>query len=142
MRNIALFVFYNTSSGYQRVFNFSREFQHCKVITYDGQYMITHYLNAAGMHTEIVKKRDIRELVDLLRRIPSVCAIVATSIDRRAAKPWTPLLLRSCNEHARMITGINTGLTWNPKHLYKRLDKCEGRQYKIIYHWRRKDGEQ
>lgn len=135
--NIAIFIFYNTASGWQKIFNFSREFQHCKLITYDGQHMVFHSLNAAGMHTEVLRDVDVEKVIDKLKRIPEVSAVVAVNIAKRAAHIWKPLLLRSCNEHVRLVTGIDTGWTLNPKSLYRKLVTKHSKHYNLLTHWRR-----
>jgi hypothetical protein len=141
MNSIAVFIFYNKATGWQKIFNFSEKFRHLKVITYDGETMISHALNASGMHTEIIRNKNVTKLVSLLKRIPEVSAVVVASIEKRAAHVWKPLLFRSCSEHVRLITGIDTGWTLNPRHFYRKL-LSKKRNYKILINWRQEHGQQ
>ncbi len=138
---IAIFIFYDVSTGIQAQLAFSSEFRHCNIITYDGEYWIAHEFDSSGFITRGLKVLSGEALVRMLRVIKSASAIVTVDIGQRPRHRWTPFVVRSCNEIDRYIAGVDIGFTFNPRHLYNKLLKYNGiRNYQILTHWRRSDG--
>jgi hypothetical protein len=136
---IATFVFYNKASGPQACLGFSREFKHCNVLTYDGDHTVMIEFVKQGIMPRVYKTNDIIDICKRMRMLKSVSAIVTVHIDGRPVTAWTPLWIKSCNELNRYVSGVDVGMTFNPKHLYKKLLKYDGSSnFKIDYHWRRK----
>jgi hypothetical protein len=138
---IAIIIFYNKSEGPSARLAFSSEFRHCNTITYDGRdWIMTEFL-PSGILTRVIHCQDGARLVDRLQIIPEATAIISLSVDYRAKIRWFPWWVRSCNEVCRYVSGVDTGWTFNPCHLYKKLLKYDQRRnWIVLSHWRLKDG--
>jgi hypothetical protein len=138
---IAVIIFYNKSQGPSQRLAFSSEFRHCNTITYDGDdWIMTEFL-PSGLLIRRVKCKDGPTLVEKLRIIPEATAIISLAIDPRKKVPWFPWWVRSCNEVCRYVSGADTGWTFNPWHLYRKLIKYDQRRnWTVLSHWRRTDG--
>jgi len=80
-------------------------------------------------------------LIDRIKSDPTVQSIISLDIGKRSERKWFPLLINSCNEICRLVTGIDVGFTFNPKHLYKKLLMNNGiSNFHIDYYWEREDG--
>lgn len=131
---IATFVFYNKASGPQAWLGFSNQFRHCNVLTYDGEDTVMIEFSKNGIISTVYKTNDFSRL----KLLKSVTSIVSVSIDQRAIMAWTPFWIKSCNELNRYVSGVDIGMTFNPKHLYNKLIKYNGHSnFNIDYHWRR-----
>ena len=135
---IAIIIFYNKSEGPSARLAFSDEFKHCNTITYDGRdWIMAEYL-PSGILTRVIHCEDGAKLVDRLRIIPEATAIISLGISPRAEVNWFPWWVRSCNEVCRYVSGADTGFTFNPVSLYRKLIKFDGkRNFQILSHWRR-----
>lgn len=52
---------------------------------------------------------------------------------RHVLPTWKPLMIPTCNEFTRLITGVDIGFTFNPIHLFKKLLKYDSiRNYHIV----------
>jgi len=134
---ICIFCFYNKSSGIQSKLAFSKVFKHCNIITYDGDIWIATEFDSFGIHNRNIHALSSRSLIRGLKYIDSLIAMIVVEIKERAAIRWKPYLVRSCNELDRYLSGVNIGFTFNPRHLYNKLMKCNGRNYEILYDWSR-----
>ncbi len=134
---ICVFCFYNVSTGIQSKLAFSKVFKHCNIITYDGSIWLATEFDLTGIHMQKVKCFSGASLLRGLKHIESLTAMIVVSVGERASICWKPYLVRSCNELDRYISGVDTGFTFNPKHLYNKLLKRDGANYEILYHWRR-----
>lgn len=135
---IAIFCFYDIASGKQSRLAFSKEFKHCSLITFDGEHWINWEFDRLGLHIRLLRVIDAGRFIYHLKLIKELTAVVAVWIDNRAYTTWKPLLIRSCNEFARYISGIDIGLTFNPKHLFSKILKYDSiRNYQILHAWRR-----
>lgn len=135
---IATFVFYNKASGPQAWLGFSKKFKHCNVITFDGEYTVMIEYSKQGIVPRVYELNDCSDIIARLKRLKSVSAIVTVFINERAIMPWTPFWIKSCNELNRHVSGIDVGMTFNPRHLYSKLIKYNGHSNFIIeHHWRR-----
>jgi hypothetical protein len=138
---IAIFLFYNVSSGPQAKLAFSKEFRHCNVITYDGKDWVLVEFDLTGLYTSVLKVTKGESLIRNLRIMKSLIAQIVVEINTRHPVRWKPWWVRSCNELDRYVTGVNIGLTFNPRHLYNKLIKYSGkRNFQILETWRRTDG--
>lgn len=115
---------------------FSKKYRHCNVIMFDGEFWIYGELNGDGISTRVVKVKHAARFVKLLKTIKNVTAVITVWIDKKKNILWKPYFVRSCNEVSRWLTGVDTGLCFNPKHFYNRLKKLNGkRNYEIISEW-------
>lgn len=138
---IALFLFYNFSSGIQANLAFSKEFRHCNIITYDGEYWINVEFDSTGILTKVLDVPKGKALIRGLKTIQSLTAMIVVDIGERKKVAWKPLWGRTCNELDRYVSGVDVGLTFNPRHLHSKLLRYNGkRNYEILYAWRRQDG--
>jgi hypothetical protein len=137
---IATFIFYNESVGKPR-FYCDKDFQHVDVSCYDGSDHILFRLDNNGLQFRRIKSTNIVQFIRALRGIKTVIAIVTIYVNHRANYRWFPLWIKSCNEQARVIAGVNINFTFNPRSLYKKLLKLTVKSnYDILDAWRRKDG--
>jgi hypothetical protein len=136
---IAIFLFYNEAFGVQRKFTFSKDLKHCNILTYDGKDFILTWMDATGIRSKTMQINRIERFFEgLQKQMDNVSSIVSVLVDSRETKPWVPLVLNSCNEVCRLVSGIDIGPTLNAAHLHytlHRLDKQ--RNFKIDYSWRR-----
>jgi hypothetical protein len=134
---ICFFCFYNVSTGIQAKLSFSKIFKHCNIITFDGDCWIVHEFDLKGIHARRVKVFSSPSFIRGLKYIESLIGMIVVDIGERISINWKPYIVRSCNELDRYISGVDTGFTFNPKHLYNKLIKNNGSNYEILYHWRR-----
>lgn len=135
---IAIYCFYNISNGIQSRLAFSKEFKHCNIITFDGDYWINYELDCYGVHTKVLQVKDGAKLLRSLRILKPLIATVTVFVDYPVKVTWKPFWVRSCNEFTRYVGGVDIGLTLNPMHLYKKLLQYgEASNYQILNAWRR-----
>ena len=132
---IAIFCFYNISTGIQAKLSFSNTFKHCNIITYDGVVWLATEFDDTGIHTQTINARTGAALLRGMKTIQSLTAMICVSIGQRTSIKWKPYFVRSCNELDRYISGIDVGFTFNPKHLYNKLIKYDHTNYDILYRW-------
>lgn len=135
---LAIFIFYDISTGIQSSLSFSKEFKHCNIITYDGYNWVLLEFDKTGFITRVINAKSASSLLRGLRVMKNVISLISIAISNRKAIAWKPLWVRSCNEMCRYASGIDVGFTFNPIHLYYKLLKYNSkRNYKILTHWRR-----
>ncbi len=134
---IIIFCFYKRSSGIQAPLSFSKEFKHCNVITYDGDVWLSYEFDSQGIKVRQVNTKSTKSLIHGLKIIKCLIAMVVVYREHPFSVRWKPCIVRSCNEFDRYISSVNTGFTFNPKHLYNKLLSCNGSNYEILCHWRR-----
>lgn len=138
---IAIFLFYNISNGVQARLAFSKTLRHCNIITFDGAHWVNYEMDSFGVHTRVLEVKDAAPLLRGLKHIKELTAMVTVEVFDRARHPWFPWWVRSCNEFNRYIGAVDIGFTFNPRHLYSKLLKYNGRRnYEILQHWRRSNG--
>ncbi len=138
---IAIFIFYDYSTGKQAKLALSKEFKHCNVITFDGKDWIMIDFDQTGLLTRRIRCNSGEKLIKTLKIIKEVTAVISVSINSRHKIKWKPWWVRSCNEICRYATGINIGFTFNPVNLYTKLIQYRSkRNYEILSVWRRKNG--
>lgn len=139
---IALFVFYDTCTPkIQRILTFNKKIRHTSLITYDGRQAHLTELTRQGINVKSYDKSSVSDVIDTMKRLPTVEAIISTFITDKAIVKWSPFSLNSCNELDRKISGIDIGLTLNPAHMYRKILKYDKlRNYIIDYTWRKSDG--
>lgn len=137
---IYIFLFYNKAEGKQSRLAFSEDFKHCDLISYDGDIFLRIGWNKQGITFNRRRTRNLTHLVRKLRLIPELSGILVTDNSGRVEVPWRPFIVRSCNEMARYVSGIDIGFTWNPAHFFNKVLRCSGkRNFTVLYAWRRKD---
>lgn len=137
---INFLLFYNTGYGKQSRMTFHEEFRHCDIITFDGDFYLWLSWNNKGIETRRVKATSCTSLIRALRIIPELTALIVADCDVRVNTWYCPLVVRSCNEFARYVSGLDIGFTLNPQHLYKKVLKYQGkRNFQILRAWRRSD---
>jgi len=134
---IHVFCFYNISSGIQAKLSFSKTFKHCNIITFDGEMWLATEFDLQGIITRRINVYTGKSLLRGLKHIESLIGIITVDVTERARHCWKPYIVRSCNELDRYISGVDVGFTFNPKHLYNKLLKHNGNNYRVLYHWRR-----
>lgn len=139
---IAIFLFYDQGRGKAYHYTFSRICVHCNLITYDGDHWIMWEFGTSGITYRHIKARSGAAILRNIKRLPELSRIVTVDIYERCSIPWTMFMPRTCNEFARYISGVNVGLTCNPRHLYIKLITCLKGNYTILHWWRRPDVEQ
>lgn len=138
---IAYYLFFDISTGVQASLAFSKRFKHQTTILYDGD-TYTHYdFDSTGF---VIRRLKVTKPDALLRALwaeEHLIALIVAEITKRKKVRWLPYIIRSCNEIARYVTSIDLGLTFNPKHFYKKLLKYDtARNYEILYHKEREIG--
>src|SRR5580658_7486214 len=118
---IAVFIFYNISSGIQARLSFSSEIKHCNIITYDGSDWIMVEFDRTGLLTRRIHCTNGESLLRHLSVVKEVTAVISVNVWERAQTAWKPWWVRSCNEICRYASGVDIGFTFNPIHLYKKL---------------------
>lgn len=137
---ISIFLFYNwANSFHSRIAH--PEFRHCNIITYDGNDWVSFEMDSTGIITRCIKVEKALEFIEGLKSLEILSGLVVVDVEKRARFPWRPFFVRTCNEIARYISGVNIGLTFTPRNLYNKLLRYDGRRnYEILYAWRRQDG--
>lgn len=125
------------STGVQARLAFSKVFKHCNIVTFDGETWLMHEFDLNGIHARRVDVLSSSSFIRGLKYISSLIAMIVVDVGEKTRFSWKPYLVRSCNELDRYISGVNTGFTFNPKHLYNKLLKYHGTNYEILYDWRR-----
>lgn len=138
---IAIFAFYEVANGVQSFLSFSRIFQHCNVITFDGDIWLNVDFDRFGIHTRRLKVKSGARLCNALKSMPILTALVVVDIAEPVGICWKPWWVRSCNELCRYLTGVDIGFTFNPAHLYKKLLKYDQSNYTVLNAWRRDYGD-
>ncbi len=140
---LAIFLFYDqTRNPFANIFTFSKTHKHVDVFTFDGSRWLLFRYAKDGITYLFSAFDDGRDIIEHLKKISSISAIVCTNITTRYNQfAWFPFWTKSCNEFARLITGIDVGFTLNPRHLYNKLLKYDGKSnYLIISSWSRNNG--
>lgn len=133
---LCIICFYNIAEGSQRFLAFSKHLRHCNVYTYDGFDWVLLEFDSTGIKTRVVNINRVDKFINRLKTIPSISAIMVLNVYKRKSVRWMPLWGRSCNEICRYASGADTGLTFNPVHLYKKLLKYNNkRNFKILTTW-------
>lgn len=88
-----------------------------------------------------LKCKSINSLIKNLHIIPECISVISVNVYERCKVKWKPFLIRSCNEVCRYVSGVDIGLTLNPRHFYNKLLKYNHkRNYEILSEWRRDHG--
>lgn len=137
---IAFYMFYNHGEGKLNRLSFSKEFRHCNVITFDGSTWNQFTWSPNGIFVRRLSVINMDRLFSAIRCIPSLTACVVVEINTPCVFKNSPFGVNSCNELSRYMTAIDVGMTFNPKHLYKKLLKYgKIRNYTILMEWRREN---
>lgn len=131
------FCFYNQATGPQAKLAFSHKFKHVNLISFDGEFWIASEFDATGFNFRKLNVSRGTSLIRGLKFIDTLTALVVVDVKEKSKIMWKPYLVRSCNEIDRYISGVDIGFTFNPKHLYNKLQKYAGSNYDIIYIWER-----
>lgn len=135
---INIFLFYNKAYGLQRHFAMGSELKHCDLICYDGKAWVLFQFSNKGLEFETLRVTNVQSLLKNLPLIKELAELIVVDVERKKAFPWRPLWVRSCNELCRYLAGVDIGFTLNPRQLYKKLLKYNGkRNFQVIYAWRR-----
>ena len=138
---IAVFFFYNEcDTSFHRILSFSKHFKHVNLLMYDGDMS---YFIQSGKHGLDIKAYNCDDIVSTINnfRLHKNCsAVVSTSISQRRNISNFPFGGIVCNEVCRYVSGIDIGLTLNPKHLYNKLlsKNKSNKNFDILYTWRKK----
>ena len=133
------FMFYDKSFGPHKGLSFCKDIRHCSVIASDGtNYILTH-LNSEGINSKKLNFKNIESFVKKMQSsVPSLTAVIIVDMDGRRKKLWSPIIINSCNEVSRLVSGIGVGPTLNANHFHYTITRLDGeRNYKITYSWRR-----
>lgn len=135
---IAIYLFYNESSGGKPLLYTTKDIKHCNVICFDGRDYVIFECQKMGIGFRKINSRSTLSLMRNIRRIKSLTHMYAVHIKEPHELKWFPFWIRSCNELCRFVSGIDLGLTLNPTHLIKKLLKYNNkRNYEILYQWSR-----
>lgn len=134
---IATYLFYDKATGKQSLYT-TNGVKHCNVICFDGRDYILFESQSHGIGFRRIKVKNHDSLLRNIKRIESLIGIICVHITEKKRTKWFPLWIRSCNEVCRYMSGVDTGLTFNPTHLIKKLVKYDNkRNYEILYQWSR-----
>ena len=137
---IATFVFYNKSHGKQAKLAFSKDLVHSNIIIEDGSGSTMIMFEMDGIRLKRFNEVMYEKLFLKLPKANFISATIRANIDQRKRFKWFPWWARTCNEVCRYASGIDIGFTFNPRHLYNKLLKYDGkRNYIIVSQWRRMD---
>lgn len=140
---IAIFLFYNVSNGIQSFLAFDQNLKHCDTIIYDGKDWILLAMDTTGLNMRRIKCPSGVQLLQRLPLMPELSGLISVHVESRHKVLWKPLWTRSCNEVCRYTAGIDIGFTFNPRHLWSKILKYNGkRNYQVLSAWRREDGIQ
>ena len=136
---IAIFVFYNKSKGSASKIFCGKKYKHCSVLMYQGGKYTLCWSNGSVINIRVLKVKRIEGIIKRIKSDPEVQSIMSVEISKELEqRKWFPLLINSCNEICRLVTGIDVGFTFNPKHLHNKLFLNDGlSNFKIDYYWER-----
>lgn len=134
---IAIFLFYN-KAHHKISYLSTKHFRHCDIFTFDGQYWIHSSLTLDGIRQRVYPNQPGGKLLAKLQRIASLTALVSIYVDKKKVLPWKPVMIWSCNELTRYISGVDLGFSLTPRDLYNKLLKYgNSRNYEILSVWER-----
>lgn len=107
------------------------------MVAYDGDIWLATEFDLTGIHSRRITVSSGGSLIRGLKHVPSLMALIVVDVSVKASVKWKPYVVRSCNEFDRYLSGVDIGFTFNPKHLYNKLLKYDGSNYKILHHWSR-----
>ena len=135
---LAIFIFYNQAQGIQSHFTLSRHFKHVDVFLHLTMSWVVVRLDKQGIRFRLSNFKDGRDIVDNAVKLNTVSRIVAVKIGKRAKYPWRPFRFNTCNELARLVSGLDIGFTYHPRHLYRKLLYYSHRKnFEILNMWGR-----
>ena len=123
------------------LFTFSKYFKHVDIYIYEKGEWIGIRMGSEGITFAISGYQGAQQIIDAARELNNIEAIMGVEMKERTTFCWQPITIPMCNEIARAVTGIDTGFTWSPRHLYNKLLKYDGiTNFEVFYHWRRENG--
>jgi len=132
---ICIFVFYNAPDHKLSWFT-SKEFRHCDLYTYDGEYWLYHNLGFEGITTRVYPNTPAEKVIAAIKNLPTVTNLVTIYIHTKLNPIWKPFYIRTCNEIVRYLSGVDIGMSYNPRHLHNKLLKYgDSRNYEILERW-------
>lgn len=145
---IAIFLFYNQSEGKQHWMSFSKTYRHTNAIINNNGLWVYFDMDLQGIKYHILNPQP-KSMARLIRLLKTNCkksltALVAVEVkdEERPRISWKPWWIRSCNEFNRYLTGVDVGLSLNPRHLYKKLLRFDQKMnYRILNEWSRENGK-
>lgn len=134
---IVIFVFYDSPTHFLSRFT-SKQFQHCDLYTYDGEYWLYYSLGLTGIKTRVYHNVEASKMVDAIKNNPSVTNLISIHVHEKHIFPWRPFYIATCNEICRHLSGVDFGISRNPGHLFGKLIKYgDSRNYEILTVWSR-----
>ena len=123
------------------LFTFSKHFKHVDVYANNGTGWVGFRLSSSGLTYAMTGQISGDDLTRLACEAHTAEAVIVADVGEPAKFKWCPLTIPMCNEFARLISGVNIGFSWSPRHLYNKLLRYDQtRNYEIIYKWRRSNG--
>lgn len=114
------------------------DFKHCDIITFDGDDYRHLSWDNRGIVCRRIRTRSCSRLISALRVIPELTALLVIDCEDRVSLAWRPLVVQTCNEFCRYVSGIDIGFTLTPHHLHRKVLEWSGkRNFKILSAWRR-----
>jgi hypothetical protein len=134
----AIFLFYSKSLGIQSRLAFSDDKKHCDVMVSDGRAWVAFQYTGRGIEHRVFKAKDCKRILKHLKTIPELSHYIVVSVHQAYMHGWKPFIVSSCNEICRKIAMVETGWTFNPRHLYTKLTKLDGKtNFRVINTWSR-----
>lgn len=134
---IATFIFYNYSNSLCRIWSLNTPYKHVDVLIKDDDNVLKVIL-FRGKNIKIKKLSNVNyfRFIQKLKALKSINALVTVNVKEKVTS--RAMTVSSCNELARILTGIDIGFTLNPGSLYKKLLKYDYlRNYGVINAWKR-----
>lgn len=135
---IIAFLFYTEHSQFNHPLPLHPDFKHCDYITYDGECWQSFTFGRMGLKVGSPHYCDVDTAIDVMVKLKSVSHIVIVRKTAEHRRKWLPIMVRSCNELARLMTGLNIPFSLTPYGLHKKLLKYDGiRNYRVLKSWSR-----
>jgi len=139
---LAIILFHNKSNIFWT--RFLRDYKHVSCVCFDDYNWINFDCAwpLSRINYAILKPIPIEELLNGFRQNPTISSYVCMDIDDAVyIRRWYGLMINSCVEFVKRITGINVGFTLTPKGLLKKIICNHAKNnYRIINLWERNYG--
>lgn len=132
---LVIFAFTNEPKGTKIPYTLHKDFQSVYIFAFSDYRWIKFYFDKRGIqHKET--NRTAGKLLSILKRQHKVKTILIADVENPVSGWYFPLMIQSCNEIMRYLTGVDVGVTLNPFHLYRKLLKYDKkRNYSILFEW-------
>lgn len=138
---IYIFLFYTKGEGKPLKWTLGK-YKHVEMITHDDNNCISWTVGSLGLSYRELRDWPQKRFISHLWGIKKPQAMIVLRRHMFEMQPWRPLLIRSCNELYRYMANLDIPCSIWPCGFYKKLIRYNSiRNYTILEHWRRENGE-